>query len=214
MDFVHLATLIANTDRSDFAARHPGDAEKFQTLIQTRRPDWQVSSFDLPSGDFPADLADFDGFIIGGSLASVKDADPWIVRLMQAIPRIVALNRPLFGTCFGHQAIAKAVGGAVGPNPGGWVFGVTQTEVRARAPWMPDQPGPVRLNAAHSEQVTRLPPGAELIGGNRACPVGFFRVGSGVFATQYHPEFTDAFVAAPVDHYAGELPPAVAKGAR
>ena len=211
---MHLATLITNTDRSDFAARHPGDAEKFRLLIQTRRPDWRMSSFALPSGEFPTDLAQFDGFIIGGSPASVNDADPWIGHLMQAIPRVVALNRPLFGACFGHQVIAKALGGAVGRNPGGWVFGVTQTEVMAPAPWMADQPGPVRLNAAHSEQVTRLPPGAELIGGNGACPVGFYRVGDGVFATQYHPEFTDAFVAALVEEYADDLQPAVAAGAR
>lgn len=211
---MHLAVLITNTDDSDFAARHPNDAEKFRSLIQTRRPDWTISSFALPFGIYPANLSDFDGYIIGGSPASVHDQAEWIDWLMQAIPEIVALNRPLFGACFGHQAIARALGGTVGHNPNGWAFGVTRTEVQTPAPWMTEPPGRLRLNAAHSEQVTGLPTGAELIGGNADCPVGFYRFGTGVFATQYHPEFTDAFAAALVAHYAADLPAAVAARAR
>ena len=44
-----------------------------------------------------------------------------------------ALRVPLFGACFGHQAIALALGGSVEANPGGWVFGTTATEVTARS---------------------------------------------------------------------------------
>lgn len=127
--FLHIAVLMTNTDDSAFAARHPGDGQKFSDLIRLLRPEWCLTAFDLPSGAFPADLSAYDGFIIGGSPASVNDAAPWIARLMRAIPQIVVREKPLFGACFGHQAIAVALGGTVTHNPGGWVFGVTETQV-------------------------------------------------------------------------------------
>ena len=209
---MHLAILVTNTDDSAFAARHPRDAEKFETLIRALRPNWQLTAFDLPSGAFPADLSAYDGFIIGGSPASVKDDAPWIARLMQAVPEIVALGRPLFGACFGHQAIAVALGGKVTDNPGGWVFGVTETLVTTPLTWM--EPGRVRLNAAHSEQVTVVPVGAEVLGGNADCPAGLLAWGNKVLTTQYHPEITHDFMVALVEEYAEKVPPDVAAKAR
>lgn len=205
---MHVAILVTNTDDSAFAARHPSDRERFIDLIRPLRPHWQVTAFDLPSGEFPADLTAYDGFIIGGSPASVNDDAPWIARLLQAVPQIVALGRPLFGACFGHQAIAVALGGTVTHNPGGWVFGVTETVVTAPPAWM--DAGPIRLNAAHFEQVTVLPAGAEVPGGNADCVAGFLRWGNKVFTTQYHPEITHEFMAALVEEYAHKVPAGVA----
>jgi GMP synthase-like glutamine amidotransferase len=205
---MHIAILVTNTDDSAFAARHPRDGEKFETLIRALRPAWQLTAFDLPSGEFPADLTAYDGFIIGGSPASVNEDAPWIARLLSAVPKIVALGRPLFGACFGHQAIAVALGGKVTDNPGGWVFGVTETLVTNPLPWM--APGPVRLNAAHSEQVTVVPAGAKVLGGNADCPAGFLAWGGRVLTTQYHPEITHDFMTALVEEYARKVPPDVA----
>ena len=209
---MHLAVLVTNTDRSDFAARHPRDGVKFAAMITAARPDWQVTAFEVTEGEFPAALTRFDGVIIGGSPASVNGPAPWIARLEPLIRSIVAAEMPLFGACFGHQAIARALGGRVGDNPGGWVMGVTDTRI-ASAPWVTG-PGPIRMNAAHNEQVLDLPPGAESLGGNADCPVGFYRLGHKVFATQYHPEMTPEFVAALVTEYAPKLPPEVAERAK
>lgn len=208
---MHIAVLVTNTDRSAFAARHPRDGEKFTAMVQTVRPGWTVTAFDLTEGEFPDSLAGVGGVIIGGSPASVNDHEPWIAELQPLIRQIVAAGIPLFGACFGHQAIARALGGHVGDNPGGWVMGVTETRI-AGAPWV--DAGPIRLCAAHSEQVLDLAPGAEVLGGNAECPVGFYRVGEKVFATQYHPEMTDDFIAALVAEYAPKLPETVAEVAR
>ncbi len=209
---MQIAVLVTNTDDSAFAARHADDAAKFRALILGLRPDWQVTGFDLPGGGFPEYPDQFDGFIIGGSPSSVHDDAGWISRLIGLIRQIVARGQPLFGACFGHQAIAKALGGQVGANPGGWVFGVTETEVLASQSWLP--PGVIRVNAAHSEQVLVLPEGAGVIAGNAACPVGAYHIGDTVFATQYHPEMTAEFMAALVEEYAAEMPAAVADAAR
>ena len=211
---MHIALLVTNIDDSAFAARHPGDGEKFDQLLRSQRPDWRVSLFNLPQQGFPESLDTFDGFLIGGSPASVHDDAPWIARLAPLVRQIVSGGQPLFGACFGHQAIAVALGGTVARNPGGWVLGVTETTMDGAAPWMAGDGGPVRMNAAHLEQVTRLPAGATVIGGNPDCPVGSFRVGTSVFTTQYHPEMTPDFIEALVEELAPTLPPGVADRAR
>ena len=106
----------------------------------------------------------------------------------------------MFGACFGHQAIAMALGGTVGPNPGGWILGQIETLIADR---------PIRLYAAHREQVLALPPGAQVLGGNAGCRIGSFAVGRSIFTTQYHPEMTPDFMAALVEHLDGALPEAV-----
>ena len=93
----------------------------------------------------------------------------------------------------------------VGDNPGGWVFGLTETMMEGAQ---------IRLYAAHSEQVLRVPEGAVVLGGNAECAVGSFAIGRGVLTTQYHPEMTPEFVAALVAEYEAKLPPEGAARAR
>lgn len=209
---MHIAVLVTNTDDSTFAARHPRDAEKFATMIHAVRPDWQVTAFDLVRNEFPADPAAFDGLLIGGSPASVNDDAPWIDRLMDLI-RAAAGGVPMAGACFGHQAIARALGGTVGANPGGWVMGSVDLTLTDAAPWT-DAPQTLRLAAAHKEQVLALPPGATVLGQSPGCPVAAYRIGNAVFCTQHHPEMTQGFITALVDEFAPLLPAVVADTAR
>lgn len=202
---MHIAVLMANTDESEFADRHPKDGSKFETLLHELRPDWQVSVYSVKDGQFPADGARHDGWIITGSPASVHDGDAWVGQLFALIRQLVAMGQPLFGACFGHQAIAKALGGVVGYNPGGWVFGLTETKMEGK---------PIRLYAAHKEQVLALPEGAVVVGGNADCPVGSFAIGDKVLTTQYHPEMTPDFIAALAEEMQGKLPDPVLKAAR
>ena len=202
---MHIAILMANTDESDFAQEHPKDGEKFQNLLSPLRPDWRFSVISVKDGQFPEDLSAYDGFIITGSPASVNDDDPWVDRLMDVIRQIRTEDRPVFGACFGHQAIAKALGGTIARNPKGWVFGQVDTEMEG---------APIRLFAAHVEQVTDLPPGAVPLGGNESCPIGAFQIGRKVLTTQYHPEITPHFAGALVDEYAEKLPADVARRAK
>jgi GMP synthase-like glutamine amidotransferase len=201
---MHIAVLMANTDDSAFAQAHPGDGSKFETLLHELRPDWRVSVYAVKDGQFPTAGAVHDGWIITGSPASVHDQEAWVARLEALIRDLVAQKQPLFGACFGHQAIAKALGGVVGDNPDGWAFGLVETEMEGVK---------IRLYAAHREQVLVLPPGAVAVGGNAECPVGAFAMPQ-VLTTQYHPEMTPEFVAALVAEYAPKLPADAAARAR
>jgi len=211
---MHLAILMANTDESEFAQGHPKDGAKFTSLIQTVRPNWTTQVFPVKDGVFPADISTFDGVMITGSPASVHDSDPWIADMLKLIREIVAARLPLFGACFGHQAIALALGGQVGQNPDGWVFGRTDTHMTSVAAWMAPLPPNTGLYAAHVEQVSVLPEQARILTASPDCPVGGFAIGTHVYTTQYHPEMTPEFIAALIEHLKHDKPVPVITRAR
>ena len=202
---LHIAVLMTNTDESEFAQSHPKDGQKFTAMIHSVRPGWQVSVFSVKDGHFPPADMRFDGWLITGSPASVHDGEAWIDALKALIRSIDERRQPLFGACFGHQAIAEALGGQVGRNPGGWVFGLTETQMEG---------APIRLYSSHVQQVTALPAGARVTGGNAECPIGSFAVGDHILTTQYHPEMSHEFITALVEEYADDLPAEVTQRAR
>jgi GMP synthase-like glutamine amidotransferase len=203
---MHIAILVTNTDESAFAAAHPRDGEKFAALLAPLRPDWRFTVFSVKDGVFPATLASIDGVIITGSPASVHDPDPWVAQLLALIRQIVAEGIPLFGACFGHQAIALALGGTVARNPGGWVLGTVATDMQDL--------GRIRLYAAHLEQVTKAPAQAVTVGSTPGCPIAAMAIGARVLTTQYHPEMTHGFITALVKELEGKLPDAAIQQAR
>lgn len=211
---MHIALLDANTDISDFGLRHPSETDKFRALLKPVAPDWTLTGFKVCADEFPESLDGIDGLMISGSVASVNDPAPWVERLMQLIREAVDRHIPVYGTCFGHQAVAKALGGEVGLNPQGWVLGRYETEVHAPAPWMAEAPGPMSLHAAHKEQVLTPPPGTVIHAGTPEVPYGHMSVGPRVFSTQYHPELDTAFMLELLDEMHGKIDTAILAGAR
>jgi len=211
---MHLALLMTNTDESAFAQAHPKDGEKFAHLIKSVRPTWQVTSYSVKDGVFPSDITAYDGMMISGSPASVHDTDLWVAQLLDLIQNIYARDIPVFGACFGHQAIAMALGGRVGPNPSGWVFGLSHADIVHKTSWMQDLPTSLKQYGAHIEQVIELPKNAVVLSANNTCPVAGFHIGDRVYTTQNHPEMTPDFIAALVAEYAPKLPADVAATAK
>lgn len=203
---MHIAILVTNTDESEFADHHPKDREKFTTLIHAVRPEWELSVFEVKDDKFPHDIAPFDGLIITGSPASIHENANWIDRLRSLIIEAHQAGQKMFGACFGHQAIAEALGGAVGENPTGWVLGTVEAERVARTEWETHLPDKINLYAAHHEQVLRLPEGAQVIHRQETCQNAGFRIGNSVYATQYHPEMKHEFVIALTEEMKGSVP--------
>lgn len=211
---MRLAILMTNTDESDFAQARPKDGEKFATLIAEVRPTWECVSYSVKDGNFPSDINAYDGFMITGSPASVHDKDPWVGRLFYMIREIEEAKIPMFGACFGHQAIALALGGQIGKNPEGWVHGLAEVESIASLPFLEETPAQLGLYASHIEQVTRMPDGARVVAKGPGCPVGGFLMGQHVLTSQYHPEMTDQFIADLVEETADYVGPEVTAAAR
>ncbi|MDU8928000.1 type 1 glutamine amidotransferase [Alisedimentitalea sp. MJ-SS2] len=201
---MRIGILMSNTDDSEFSRSHPKDGDKWRDLLAPLCPECEFPVYSVKDGHFPEHVTGHDGFIITGSPASVHDLDAWLPKLFGLIREATDAGVPLFGACFGHQAIALALGGKVAFNPGGWVIGSTVTDVADPAPWM--EAGPLRQYAAHIEQVVQLPEAAQVTMTNKDCPIGGFIVGDKIFTTQYHPEMTHDFICALVDELAGKIP--------
>ena len=133
---MRIAVLLSQKDTAEFTKRFVDDGEKFIRLMKVHRPHWQYDNVPVMDGVFPTDFSNYDGFVITGSTASVHDDALWIGRLEQLIIEIDHAQLPLFGACFGHQIIAKALGGKVGNNPHGWSLGTAVTEFYQNRPWM------------------------------------------------------------------------------
>lgn len=208
-----LAVLSPLVNAPAFAATFPHDGAKVAAGLQPWRPAWQVHTFHVAQGEWPAEPLAFDGVVITGSPASVNDGDAWIGRLEQLVRALYGAGLPLVGICFGHQLIHKALGGRVVLQPSGLRVGTVTTRLQALAPWMQPAAPEITLYAAHEDQVLQPAPGAQVLGGDAVCPVACTAIGRQVFTTQCHPEFDPAFMNALLPALAGHLrPKALAAG--
>lgn len=212
---LHVAVLLTNNDDSVFAQAFPDDGQKVVSLLQPLRPHWRFSVVRVIDGELPAAADAFDGYVITGSPASVNDDTlPWVPPLMDFIRQLHARQRRTIGLCFGHQAIARALGGQVQRHAQGWCLGLHTTQWRWELPWMTPPRSRTTLLAAHNEQVTRLPDGAAPLSGSPFCTHGSFTVGRHIFTTQYHPEMSPRFMHALLQHLEQHLkPPSAGEGA-
>lgn len=134
---------------------------------------------------------------IGGSLSSVYDEDAWIRRLETQVLRWIDNNVPLLGVCFGHQLIARVLGGRVERNPQGWELGTRTIELTEQGRSDPLFDGLTHVFSAmqtHQDAVIELPPGAESLAASSLCTYQSFRVGDRIRTIQFHPEFTPGHV--------------------
>ena len=203
---LHIAVLLTNNDTSAFAAHFSNDGRKVVQLLQPLRPDWAFEVLPVKDGVLPSSPEAFDGYVITGSPASVNDdALPWVGPLLDFIRAVDAARQPLIGLCFGHQAVARALDGQVASNAAGWGLGTAPTHWQAERPWMQPAQSTTTLMAAHNEQVTRMPEGAECLGGSDFCPIGSMQIGQHIWTTQYHPEMPLVFMQALLGYLADKL---------
>ena len=191
---MRIAILCTSNDTSEFVSRHNTDDVKYAEMIQPLRPEWQLDRYAVWLDDFPQVIEDYNGIIMTGSPASVHDKEPWIARLLDLIREFYARKIPMFGGCFGHQAIALALGGKVGYNSkGGWSIGSETTAYDEKAPY--GLAGrDLTIWSVHKEEVTALPEGSWAIGTNDYCKYPAFVIGDHVLTSQYHPEMTESFL--------------------
>jgi GMP synthase-like glutamine amidotransferase len=208
-----LAILMTNTDESAFAQQHPKDGEKFSQMIAAVRPAWECVTYNVKDGDFPTDLFAYDGAMITGSPASVGDADAWIAQLFDVIQTAHARQFPMFGACFGHQAICVALGGTIGRNPDGWGHGVLKNWGTANLPWRGSMEE-FYLYGSHIEQILTPPRGACVVSASESCDIAGITLENHIFTTQHHPEMTHDFITALVTELADYVGPDVTAHAR
>lgn len=150
--------------------------------------------FDAAAGALP-DPAAFDGSIITGSAAGVYEDHVWLPPLFDWIRAAKGRTR-LVGVCFGHQAMAQALGGRVEKSDRGWGVGLHRYEVASVEPWMQPIVASVALSASHQDQVVEQPPETRVILSSAFTPFAGLAWGEDAVSMQPHPEFSPEFTAA------------------
>lgn len=185
-----LGILKADSVLADLSPRFGEYRDMFARLLQSADPALVLETWDVEHAPPPPSPSVCDGWLITGSRHSVYDDLPWIAPLTAFVQDVVRERRKLVGVCFGHQLVADALGGRTAPADRGWTVGVQDAAVAAPFPWADPATRSMRLIHSHKDQVVTLPPGAELVGGNDACPNGLYRIGQHVMTCQGHPEFS------------------------
>jgi GMP synthase-like glutamine amidotransferase len=176
-----------------FVAEHGQYPEMFDTLLRPIDPTIELTVFDAEHGELPADIHSVDAYLITGSRHGVNDGLPWVAQLEEFIRSLYSAKKKIIGICFGHQLIAKALGGKVIKSPKGWGVGMSQNTVINPKKWMNSSQTVFNLLVSHQDQVVELPLGAEVLASSDFCPFYMMQIGNQIFTIQGHPEFTKAY---------------------
>lgn len=134
---------------------------QYAHLIANRVRRLHVFSEILDPGVKATDLRDYKGIIFSGGPQSVYDEGA-----VSADPAILKLGVPILGICYGHQLIAKMLGGKV-ESLGAKEYGLSEVVIKKKEGIFKDLAGVEVAWMSHGDSVTELPPGYTIIGSTK-----------------------------------------------
>jgi GMP synthase (glutamine-hydrolysing) len=157
------------------------------------------------------DLDELSGVILGGGPFNSSDPEESkspVQRRAEAglrtlAERVLAADFPFFGACYGVGVLGGLRGGVVDRTYGEPIgcVPISLTEAGALDPVLGQMPPTFDALLGHKEAVRTLPVGAVLLASSATCPVQAFRMGSNVYATQFHPELDGEGLALRIETY-------------
>jgi len=126
----------------------------------------------------------------------VSHRESWSEQTAAWLRDAVERTTPVLGICYGHQLLAHALGGRVGPNPHGREIGTVRVQLTPEAAddaLLAGFGGALLVHTTHSEAVLELPKPAVRLASSKADPNSAFSFGTAAWGVQFHPEF-DAHV--------------------
>ncbi|MGL6259576.1 type 1 glutamine amidotransferase [Vibrio sp. WXL103] len=180
---------------SELAKTYGQYAQMIELSLGEIKPTLEFINYDAYAGELP-DLDECFGFILTGSVHNAYDNDAWITNLMDWVVRCEAQRKPLVGICFGHQLIARALGGRVEKSTKGWGIGSYEVNIIRQKRWMKLGVDSARVLVSHQDQVVIAPSGMKVAARNDFCPNFMLVKDNHVMTIQGHPEFSSSFTQA------------------
>lgn len=176
----------------------PRYPEMFEGLIAPHMPDLDFESVPVVEGAPFPDPGDVEAVLVTGSAAGVYEDHPWMEPLFEFIRSAGRQGIPQIGVCFGHQAIAAAMGARVEKSEKGWGLGRHLYRVHHRPGWMTGLDDEAfSLGVSHQDQVLSLPEGAKVVAASDFTPYAALAYGDmPAISFQGHPEFSAGFCCA------------------
>lgn len=140
----------------------------------------------------------YQGIVVGGSPYNVSDTvkSPEQLRVEADLRTLadaaIAAEVAVFFTCFSIGVVTRMLGGEVvtdTPEPASATVIDVTPEGAADPVFGPSGPA-LTVFTAHKESAAHTPPGAVLLATNEVCPAQAYRVGTHLYAAQFHPEPT------------------------
>lgn len=163
------------------------------TIDTIGKTDTLIRVVDVEKGESLPDVANCKGVVITGSHSMVTEDLPWSVALEKWLVQAIDLEIPILGVCYGHQLLAKAMGGIVDYHPGGKEIGTVNVQLQGDAKTdllFRKMPQHFKAHVTHAQTVTDLPSNTILLASNEFEPHHAFRVGKNAWGVQFHPEYT------------------------
>jgi GMP synthase (glutamine-hydrolysing) len=136
---------------------------------------------------------------------SAVENDPWVPSLLDYVKQAYKAEIPIAGFCYGHQIIARALGGQVTLSPGGYELGVQEVIPSSRGaeilgaetlvvPVAPNHDCiftdlSQNIPQFHRDCVSSLPPNIHNLASSALCEVQVMYQKGRVLGYQGHPEF-------------------------
>ncbi|SFQ81704.1 GMP synthase-Glutamine amidotransferase [Halopseudomonas formosensis] len=193
---------------------HGNYPQMFEKALRAVLPDCELPVYRVLDGELPATTTECDAWLITGSKFGVNDGLHWIEALSDFVRTLWAEQRPLVGICFGHQLMARALGGTVVKSDKGWGVGLSFNQVIERKPWMQPWQEELDLLVSHQDQVVVLPEEAQVLASSDFCPYYLIQYGECFLSVQGHPEFCVDYCRALMEMRRDSLPAARLRAGR
>ena len=160
--------------------------------IGIEKKDLNISTIDLQKNHPLPMPRKNDAIIITGSHSMVTDEESWSLELEKWLPKIIDEQIPLLAICYGHQLLAKCLGGVSGYHENGIEIGTVDIFLEDFAKedeLFSKLPNSFKAHTVHSQTVVELPKNAIRLAFNNHDINHAYRVGSKAWGVQFHPEF-------------------------
>jgi GMP synthase (glutamine-hydrolysing) len=188
--------ILKTGDTFESTKKKLGDFEEWIIKV-LKTPNKQIKTIDIAKNHNLPKLTSAKGFIITGSHSMVSEELDWSLKLETYIKKIKRKNIPLLGICYGHQLIAKALGGKSDFNKKGKEIGSVKIKKLLSTkndPILKNIPEKFYAHETHYQSAIKLPRGAIVLAKNTHEKHQAVRYSKTIWGVQFHPEFDSGVI--------------------